>query len=345
MDKHDYSLLKRLSEAFGPTGEENEVLPILIEEIKPYATRLYRDRMGNLIAEKGKGSDVVFCAHMDEVGFMITEIQKDGSLRFSQVGGVNPASLPSKRLVVGSSRIPGVIRAKPVHFSRKEKEYAPPAYSDLVIDIGAGSDQEAKGFVSVGDNAVFDTEFSYLDSRKNTLKGKALDDRLGCFLLCKMIADERIKNAVFAFTVQEETGLRGAFALADTERFSYGVAIDSTTASDVPGNEGADRVCCQLKGGVLSFADGATIYDHALIASLFEELKNQGIAVQTKTVCAGGNDASSLQKAGIGMKAISLSSPCRYIHAPVATVKEKDIESMTQALFAIYEFIGREETK
>ncbi len=342
MEKRDFELIRSLSDAFGPTGEEDEVREFLIREVRPFADRLYTDRMGNLVAEKGKDPEIVFTAHMDEIGFMITGFCPDGTLRFDEIGGVVPNSLPSKRVVIGKNRIPGVICAKPVHFTRKSDDYTPPAYEDLRIDIGATTEEEAKRLVSLGDGAVFDTKFGYLDARKETVKGKALDDRLGCYYLCKMLRDERIRNAAFAFLVQEETGLRGSFALAGTGRYRVGVAIDSTTASDMPGSAGVQSVCAQLKGGVISFADRATTYDHDLIMRVFDKLGREGIPAQTKSLAAGGNDASSLQKAGVGMKAIALSSPTRYIHAPVATMKVKDMEYMEKALCSIYELISGE---
>ena len=342
METRDFELIRSLSDAFGPTGEEDEVRELLIKEVRPYADRLYTDRMGNLVAEKGKDPKIVFTAHMDEVGFMITGFCPDGTLRFDEIGGVVPNSLPSKRVVIGRKRIPGVICAKPVHFTRKSDDFTPPTYADLRIDVGADSEKEAKEIVSLGDGAVFDTRFGYLDAERKTVKGKALDDRLGCYFLCKMLRDNRIRNAAFAFLVQEETGLRGSAALAGTGKYRIGVAIDSTTASDMPGSFGIRSVCAQLKGGVISFADRATTYDHDLISRVFEKLGREGIPAQTKTLAAGGNDASSLQKAGVGMKAISLSSPTRYIHAPVATMKVRDMESMEKALFSIYEMISKE---
>lgn len=345
METRDFELLKKLSEAFAPTGEEEALFPMLIEEIKPYVTKLYMDRMGNLIAEKGNHPDLLFCAHMDEVGFMITEICEDGSLHFDQLGGVDPAHLASKRVIIGSQKIPGVICARPVHFSRKEKGYTPNSYADLTIDIGCQSREEAEKLVGLGDNAVFDTEFSYLDACESTVKGKALDDRLGCFYLCRMIRDPEIQNAVFAFTVQEESGLRGAHALAESKKFSFGVAVDSTTASDLPQTEGIFRVCAQGKGGVLSYLDGASIYDHDLIDRLFQKLESEQIPIQTKTLCAGGNDASSLQKAVCGAKAFNISTPCRYIHGSVATARVCDLEAMQNALSSIYQFLNAEKSK
>ena len=138
--------------------------------------------------------------------------------------------------------------------------------------------------------------------------------------------------------------MRGAAAVADEIPFRYGVAIDTTTPSDLPGCVGSDRVCLQGGGAVLSFIDGATVYDNALISGLYADLKAKGIAVQTKTKCAGGNDASALQKTAGGGRAVSLSTPGRYIHGPVSTVRVSDIEAMYRALVETYRYLkGRDE--
>lgn len=329
MTENELLFLKRLSEAFAPSGCENEVRELLISELEPCVDSLRVDRMGNLIVTKGDPQKIVICAHMDEVGFMITDIQEDGTLRIGSVGGISPASLPSKRVVIGDQRITGVIGAKPIHLAKNEQKEI--QLSDLYIHIGADSKEDAEKKVSVGDFAVFDTDFT-VSSDGMAIFGKALDNRLGCFLLCKLIRENGLKDGTFVFSVQEETGLRGASAFADDSDYSFAIALDTTTANDLPGVAVPQVVCRLEKGPVISFLDGATIYNRDLVRDAFSRLDSENIPAQTKMRRAGGNDASALQKRGPGHLVLSLSVPCRYIHGPLGLTSVSDIDNSFRAL-------------
>lgn len=330
MTNSDLLFLKTLSEAFGPSGAEDEVRDLLFKEIRPFVDHVRVDGIGNLIAEKGDSNRLAICAHMDEVGFMITEIHNDGTLRFASVGGISPASLPSKKVIIGGKyHIPGVIGAKPIHLSKKDKKEI--TFSDLFIKFGASCKSEAEEIVSVGDFAVFDAKFSVSINNKAVF-GKALDNRIGCFLLKKLICSEKVQNATFVFTVQEETGLRGAGTFADNNAFDIGIALDTTTANDLPDVDVPQSVCFLEKGPVISYIDGATIYNRDFINNAFSRLNDNKITAQTKMRRAGGNDASALQKKGNGHQVLSLSVPCRYIHGPLGVTTVFDIQESYQAL-------------
>ena len=334
MNKIDLELLKELTEMYGPTGEEDGVRAFIRKQIAPFVHRMWIDPMGNLVATVGQ-SEILYAAHMDEVGFMITGIEEDGALRFSQVGGVTPKTLPGKRVLIGKGAVPGVISAVPFHLQDDSKKEI--GYGDLTITIGAKSKKDAEKIVSPGDCAVFNTRFRTVGKNGRMLAGKAMDNRLGCYLLIEMIRSGT--NGVYAFTVQEETGLRGAYAVAEEVPFRFGVALDTTTPADVPGVTGPDRVCQVGKGGVLSFLDGASVYDNRLISELFEAVETEEVPVQTKTRKSGGNDASALQKAGSGHRSVSLSTPGRYIHGPCALVSTDDVYAMANALSVIHRFL------
>ena len=325
------SLLEYLSNAFGPSGCESEVRDFIVDCIKDHVDTLIKDPMGNLIATKGKADEVVIFAHMDEVGFMITGYRGDGSLTFSPIGGMTPENLASKRVVIGKNKIIGAIGIKPVHL--KKQGDGKTEWNDLYLQIGAKNEEEAKQLVSIGDVAVFNTKFAAIS--ENAFTGKALDNRIGCAILCHFIREGQLQNGTFVFSVQEETGLRGATAFLNKTPFSYGIALDTTTANDLPGIKLPHNVCYAGKGGVISFADGATIYRKALIQELFETLKEKGIPCQTKSRRTGGNEASALEKIGMGAEAISLSTPCRYIHGPIGKVLFTDITATADALLAI----------
>jgi len=335
MRQNDLDLLGRLSCAFGPSGFEDEVRDLIAKEIHPFVDTSFVDPVGNLVASVGEGGDPLILAHMDEVGFMMTKIQEDGSLLFSSIGGIVPDHLNSKRVVIRGKRgkVYGVIGAKPVHFNRGGSEK--PKFSDLYIQIGANSKETASEYVSVGDPAVFDTDFHRLDDEKLSFSGKALDNRIGCSLLIRLIQEKILPNATFVFTVQEENGLRGATTYLSQRGCNFGIALDTTTANDLPGVRGAKKVCSFGNGAVVSFIDGATVYQRSLILSIFEECKRCSIPLQTKSLRAGGNEASAVQKCAASSRSVSLSIPCRYIHGPVGIARAEDVDSGFEALALI----------
>ena len=335
MNKNDFLLLKKLSEAFGPSGREDAVREIILDSIKGQENPIKIDGIGNLIVEKGDVSRLIITAHMDEVGFMLTGYCENGSLEFDQIGGIIPSILPSKVVSLENGRFFGVIGATPIHFQTKSKERAELHYEDLCIDFGFDDIKEAKEHVSIGDFAVFDAEFDYFDKSRHFLKGKALDNRIGCYLLIKLIQSKAVQNATFAFTVQEECGLNGAKAILQKKSFDYGIALDTTTANDLPNLSPDRRICGTDRGAVISFADGATVYRRNFIRSIMQGLESEGIPYQTKSAVVGGNEASAMEKSGEGVIPISLSVPCRYIHGPIGLVSERDIEYSQKALAKI----------
>ncbi len=330
MDNVRFSFLKRLTECFGPSGAEYQVRELIIDQIKPYVSTLKIDALGNLIATKGDGGKIVISAHMDEVAFTVLGFESDGTLLFTQVGGISPGNLPAKRVYFPERDIYGVIGAKPIHLNKNQRESV--TYADLYIDIGADSEKDAKNRIKKGDLAIFDTKTASLSSKNPSISGKAIDDRLGCFLLCDLICDPYVTNCTFLFSVQEEVGLIGASCYAQNKTFDYGIALDVTTPNDLPNIEGPSKICELGKGPVISFADGRCIYDARLITAVFDLLERHSIPCQTKGMRTGGNEAYSFQNEGKGAWAISVSTPCRYIHSPVGVVWEKDIEYTQKAI-------------
>jgi len=254
------------------------------------------------------------------------------SVDFAQIGGIDPKFLPSKRVRIGRNRIVGIIGAKPVHLSKKGNSAT---YSDLYLDCGFQNREEAEALIQIGDGAVFDTDCDIFDDQRTFILGKALDNRIGVALLCELIQDDRIENGTFVFTTQEEVGLRGATAFMEANRFKIGIALDTTTANDLPAVLPQNTVTSLNKGGTVSFADGATIYNRDLIRFVTDALMQQKIPWQTKMKRTGGNDAAAIDRAGVGALSISLSTPCRYIHSAIGVVKSSDIEDTYSALLSI----------
>lgn len=326
-------MLKDLCLLNGTSGDEVLVRDYIINEIKEYSTYEV-DNLGSVIAyKKGKKKPkktVCINAHMDEVGFIITGITSDGYLRFAPVGGIDTKVCLDRAVTVGENRINGVIADKAYHLLEDSEKDKAPSFDKLLIDIGAKSETEAQSVVSLGDFAYFESDYTELGN--GYIKAKALDDRIGCMLMIELIKSELEYDTVFCFNVQEEVGLRGSKCTSFAVGADISIVLEATTAGDLDGVTGADRVCVLGNGGVVSFMDNRTIYDRELYKLAMNTASENNIPVQTKTAVAGGNDAGSIQTSGKGAKVMALSLPCRYIHSPSSVVKKSDIDNTRKLL-------------
>lgn len=324
-------MLKTLCELNGTSGREEAVREFLIAHLPKDASYTV-DALGNLIVEK-RGANraknkVMLASHMDEVGLIITYITEDGFLRFACVGGIDSRALFGKAVKVGEQGVSGVIGGKAVHQLTKDEKNTVPEAEDLLIDIGARTKAEAESLVSLGDNAYFDSE--YIEFGDGFVKSKAIDDRAGNLIMLEMLQSDLPYDMTFCFTVQEEIGTRGAAAVTDTVAPDYAIVLESTTASDLPDVSGYRQVCKTGGGAVVGFMDRGTVYDKSLYDLAFRLAKENDIPCQTKTMVAGGNDASAIHKAAGGVKTVAVSVPCRYIHSASCVAKKEDIDSVAR---------------
>jgi len=320
-------LLKELCLTDGISGDESAVRELIINKIKDVCE--YRvDSLGSIICfRKGRktpAKKLMICAHMDEVGFMITSVRGDGTLSFGTVGGIDPSVIIGRQVRVGKERINGVVGSTAVHNLSKEQREKAPDTDSLYIDIGAADKAEAEKYVSPGDCAYFSSEFAELGTR---IKSKALDDRAGCAMMIELLREEPEYDTYFVFNVQEEIGLRSSAVSAFAVAPDYAIVLEATTAADIDGAEGAKRVCELGKGSVISFMDRHTIYDKELYSLAFDIAKEEGLPCQTKTMIAGGNDAGAIHISGKGVRTIAVSLPCRYLHSPSSVIESADLES------------------
>ncbi len=325
-DDEKLMLLKELCMANGVSGYENAVADLIISKIKDSCDCVMKDSLGNVLAyKKGKISGekrVMLCAHMDEVGFAVKNINDDGTIDFCEVGMVSTV-LPSKRVVVGDNAVEGVISARPVHLIGDRKKAC--KESDLVIDIGAESKEDAEKYVKVGDFAAFKSEFMFLGD--DFIKAKALDDRIGCTAMCLVCQSELPCDMYFAFTVGEELGGVGAAAATNRIKPDVCIVLEGTTASDIQGVDGADRVCVLGDGPVCPHMDGGTKYNYDIYNSIVDFARVNNVKIQTKTKIAGGTDASKIQRCLSGVTVAAVSLPCRYIHTSSSVASKSDVLS------------------
>lgn len=333
------NLLKRLCLEFGPSGYEARVREMIIKELEPYSDcfEAYTDNLGSYILHiKAEGKPkLMVCAHTDEVGFMITEICDDGTLKFGGVGGMSPLVLPSKR-VISEHGVHGAILSKPIHLqSAKERGEILPQ-KDMYIDIGARNADEAMALCSLGDYFVFESD--YVEFGNGFIKSKALDDRLGCAIMCQAIKDICTNkkplnyDLYFAFTTREEV-YSSARCAAEQIKPDYGFVIESTAVGDIAGAPDKKLVASLGKGGAFSFADVLTIYDRDFTAMLIALCQKHGIKYQIKEYVSGGNDSSKLQRGASGARVAVMSAPSRYIHSASNVVHKNDLQSIYETLY------------
>ncbi|MBQ8925818.1 MAG: M42 family peptidase, partial [Clostridia bacterium] len=286
---------------------------------------LYVEKKG---AKRPKNKVVLF-AHMDEVGLMITYITDDGYLKFDEIGGIDPAVLIGRTVRLECGLV-GVIALKALHLCEGDEDKKIPPIRELCIDIGAKDREEAEKYVALGSYAVYRSD--YVEFGDSLVKMKALDDRFGCALMMDLIRSDLEYDTTFVFTVQEEVGARGAAAGAFTTTPDIAVILETTTAGDICGVEGARRACVLGDGPVISYMDRGTVYDHGLYQLAMDTAKEHGIPAQTKTLVAGGNDSSSIQRTGAGSRVLAISAPTRYLHSPVDVLDKNDVENMQKLL-------------
>lgn len=338
----DWKLLKKLSEARGVSGHEEEVRAIILEEIRPYAEKIELTPLGNIIAfRKGKNrapKTLMISAHMDEVGLIVTHITDDGLLKFGTVGGIDRRVLPGKSVTIGKN-VHGVVGVKPIHVLKKEEREKSVPLEELYLDIGALTREEAQAAVLPGDTATFDSVFQ---AENGTVMGRAMDDRAGCAILIELMRGEPKYDTVFSFVVQEEVGLNGAKTAAYSIKPEAAIVVEATTAADVPGVEEDKQVCRLGAGPAISFMDRRTVYDREYYRLAFRAAEKAGVKCQAKQAATGGNDAGAIHPSRGGVRTAAVSLPCRYLHSAVGLIAQEDFLAAPRLITALAEMIEEE---
>lgn len=322
-------MLKKLAMAFGPSGCEDEVREIIINEITPYCDSVKVDRIGNIIAfKKGRDSSKKFLAdaHMDEVGLIIKGITDEGNLKFEQVGGIDDRMLPGKRVVCGERRVPGVIGLKALHLTTADERNSVAKKKDMYIDIGVSSREEAQELVEVGDYICFDSD--YVEFGGGFIKANALDDRVGCAVLIEMLKKAVPAYDFYAtFTVQEEIGHRGAEVAARAIMPDFAIALEGTICADCDGVPEHLRVTKAGGGVTFSLMEYSSVANAEMLRFSQKTATEEGIPWQVKKTGSGGNNAGVFQVSGCGAKTLAMAVPCKYLHSPACVINKKDFEA------------------
>ncbi len=320
-------ILEKLTQCYGPAGNEEKIRELIITEIKDYVDELEVDALGNLIArKKGHGKKLMFAAHMDEIGVIITHIDKDGFLRFANIGGINPHYSLYQRVQFCNGTT-GVIG-----YETKIEDMKDLKLNKMFIDIGAKTKEEAEKLVTIGDAACFVGDFSY---KQNRITSKALDDRLGCYILIEFIKSLKNNNndLYFVFTVQEELGLRGAKTSAFSVSPDYAIAIDVTLTGDTPN---CDLMDIKLgKGPAIKVKDSSIITHHFIRKLMIETAKEMNIPYQLEILEKGGTDSGAIHLTKGGIPSGVLSIATRYVHSTCETVDEDDVINAIKLLAGI----------
>jgi endoglucanase len=339
-------LLKELSEARGVSGNESAVRQIILDAIKDTVDEHRVDALGNLIAfKKGTARNrrkVMVAAHMDEIGLMIVLIEREGSLRFRPVGGIDDRVLLAKKVLIGDDKVPGVIGSKPVHLLEPKQRQQVVRVAEMTIDIGASSKEEAERLVKVGDYATFDIAFAELGGGLRAVKGKAFDDRAGCAVLIELLKERYPFDLYAAFTVQEEVGLRGAKVAGYSIAPDVAFVLEGTVCDDMPKKKDVSPTTAVGLGPAITVMDRSVIADPRLVDLLARTATENGIPYQFKQPNMGSTDAGAIHLTQAGVPSAVVAVPSRYIHSPVTLLSLNDLDNevrlMQKTLLKINDF-------
>ena len=343
----DLAFLKELVEAHGAPGHEGAVAEVLERHLEGVGA-VTRDRLGSLVCEKKGSSEkprVMLAGHLDEVGFLVKSITKEGYIKFLPLGGWWGHVVLAQRLIIRTRKgdVLGVVGSKPPHELKDEDRKKVLDVRDMYIDVGVSSDFDVRKRLDIrpGDPIVPDSSFTVM-ANPDLLLAKAWDNRIGCALAAETVRELRGQshpNTVYAVaTVQEEVGLRGAQTSAFKVQPDVGIALDVGMAHDTPGTEGDEK----LGGGPLVVVyDSSSIPNRRLVDLVDDTARELELTLQFETVERGGTDAGRIHLTGEGVPSISLGVPARYIHSHVSIIHRRDFEQTVKLLVAVVKRLDR----
>jgi putative aminopeptidase FrvX len=325
------NLLTKLVEAPSISGSEESVREVIKKELKPHVDEVHVDKIGNLIARKGKGSPkMLLAAHMDELGLMVKYVDKQGFIFFETIGGWDERVLPGAKMNLYGSKGPvvGVVGTKPVHLQEKDEQKVPYKIKELFIDIGANSREEVeKAGITVGDYITNHGEVSKLLGSKAS--GYGFDNRVGCAVLIETMKRLKgFKGTVYAAgTVQEEIGLIGVRGTIFGIQPDVVLALDTNIAGDTPEIKPNESSLALGKGATVDLKDAISITNPTVKKWILDTAKQAKMKVQVNVMSGGATDASIAPMIREGVPSACLAVPVRYVHTPVEVADLNDMES------------------
>lgn len=326
------NLLQQLTDTFGPSGYEDNVREIVRAEVESLADDVRVDALGSLIVRKkatktnGAAKKIMIAAHMDEIGLIVSHVDRNGFVRFSPIGTV------MLRYVLGSrirflNGVQGVIG-----YDRLEHFNEVPALDKIFIDVGATDVKDCP--VKIGDMAAFERPFLDMGRR---MVAKSMDDRVGVLVAIETLRALQGKSTphdlYFVFTTQEEVGSRGAGTSAYGIDPDIGIAIDVTPTGDTPN---AFKMEMALgKGPCVKFQDLGAISDPRIVNWMIGAAEKNRIPYQREVLLVGGTDAKAIQSVRAGVPSGCISIPVRYVHSPSEMVDEQDVLNTIKLLTAV----------
>lgn len=330
-------LIKKLSNAHGISGFEDELREIIRGELEGHADEIKVDSMGNLIATKnGRDLEIMLSAHMDEIGFVVKQIDDRGFIRIAPIGGwFSQIALAQRVVLYGKKKFYGVIGCKPPHLMKDEERKKAIEISDMFVDIGAKSKEDVFNLgINVGTPVALDREVAMLAN--NRITGKAFDNRVGVAVAIEAFRRSESKETIhLVATVQEEVGLKGAKTSAFSIEPNVAIAVDSCVSADFPGSESAHMDIALGKGAVITVVDASgrgLIVSQNVLKWLKETAEKYKIPYQLEVAEGGTTDASAINLTKSGIPAGVVSIPARYIHSPVEVVDLNDVENAVELI-------------
>ena len=361
-DQQAMKFLEELTNCFGPSGFEREPARIMKDYVSRYSDKVYTDKLGSLMFETKGTSEtpvVLLPGHVDEVGFIVSSINKLGFLTFNPLGGWFDQVLLGQRVLVKTQKglLPGVIAAKPPHLLPAEERAKVVVKDKMFIDIGASNEEEAKAMgVRVGNAAIPDSRFSIMEKTvfKNGKKkgsdniaiGKAFDDRIGAWTaaeVVRMLVQKRISHpnkVIGAATTMEEVGLRGARTTAYVAKPDVCITLEVDIAGDVPGIEPNEAPAKMGYGPSLTTFDSSMIPNQGLVELVIKTADKIKMPIQLSQV-KGGTDAGAIHIANAGCPSVVLGVPTRHIHSHVGLMSMKDADDCVKLVVEVIKKLDR----
>jgi putative aminopeptidase FrvX len=334
-------LLKRLCEADGISGREDAIVEILTGELGQVADEIRTDAMLNFIAvRRGTAGDirpsVMLAGHIDEIGFLVYNIDEKGFASLAPIGGWTPGNIMGHTVRIHTRKgevLTGVVNRRPALLPEHQKKAV--RMDELFIDFGMPADRVSK-LVERGDWVSMDTGFMEMG---DCFVAKAFDDRVGAYVITEAFKryDNPAVDVYCVGTSQEEVGIRGATVASQDIRPDIGIACDITGSGDTPGYPTHLRICELGAGVAIKQKDSSVISSQKLVDFMRSLAEEKGIDHQMEILLRGGTDTSAMQKFSAGAYTVCLSIPTRYGHSPVAVIHRHDVETAVELLTAFLE--------